>query len=243
MSWHGMSWHALLVCQSMDQSSPLPSLHTMHAGGVWRLVWSQQAPNASALQKWGAQQANSFQVRERSLGMHACSRCNGGTHISSCPGMPGCLRLPERRPTPHRMCTSQRRIQMCSHHSVCIIICYIMTMIVLKSVLTGCLGLGPSHRAPVHAHAFNCLCMHAWCGKRYCPLSVLDQSPASHATTCVPWHHRPCRSSMPWVVAYATSCSSAAGPASALTQPVRPSATAGERAFKYVCMCMCMCMP
>jgi hypothetical protein len=31
--------------------------------GTWRLLWSQQAENASPLRKWGSSQSKNYQVR------------------------------------------------------------------------------------------------------------------------------------------------------------------------------------
>jgi hypothetical protein len=49
--------------------SPTPSpAESELASGTWRLVWSQQAENASALQKWGSKQADSFQIIDAAAG-------------------------------------------------------------------------------------------------------------------------------------------------------------------------------
>jgi hypothetical protein len=48
----------------MEQSNPTnrPAKSRL-VSGTWRLVWSQQAENASPLQKWGSSQSKNYQVR------------------------------------------------------------------------------------------------------------------------------------------------------------------------------------
>ena len=53
----------LSLVERLQKENPTPSPATSPlAGGTWRLLWSQQAENASPLQRWGAQQAESYQV-------------------------------------------------------------------------------------------------------------------------------------------------------------------------------------
>ncbi len=62
---------ALASLLEADNPTPAPARSTL-ASGTWRLVWSQQAESASALQRWGSRQANSFQVS------HAGGEAAGG---------------------------------------------------------------------------------------------------------------------------------------------------------------------
>jgi hypothetical protein len=53
----------LIELLSTDRSSGITKpARSPVVGGTWRLVWSAQADNASALQKFGSRQANSFQI-------------------------------------------------------------------------------------------------------------------------------------------------------------------------------------
>jgi hypothetical protein len=47
----------------MEQSNPTnrPAKSRL-VSGTWRLLWSQQAENASPLQKWGSSQSKNYQV-------------------------------------------------------------------------------------------------------------------------------------------------------------------------------------
>ncbi|KAI8475801.1 MAG: hypothetical protein J3K34DRAFT_516979 [Monoraphidium minutum] len=58
---------SLIALMQTDNPTPDPA-RSPKAGGTWRLVWSQQAENASPLQKWGSQQARSFQIIDASEG-------------------------------------------------------------------------------------------------------------------------------------------------------------------------------
>jgi hypothetical protein len=48
----------------MEQSNPTarPAKSRL-VSGTWRLLWSQQAEDASPLQKWGSSQSKNYQVR------------------------------------------------------------------------------------------------------------------------------------------------------------------------------------
>jgi hypothetical protein len=50
----------------MEQSNPTqrPAKSRL-VSGTWRLLWSQQAEDASPLQKWGSSQSKNYQVRVR----------------------------------------------------------------------------------------------------------------------------------------------------------------------------------
>lgn len=52
---------ALISLLQQDNPTPEPARSLLTAG-TWRLIWSQQAEDASALQKFGSRQAESFQV-------------------------------------------------------------------------------------------------------------------------------------------------------------------------------------
>eukprot|EP00882_Tetradesmus_deserticola_P024896 GHRQ01027248.1.p2 GENE.GHRQ01027248.1~~GHRQ01027248.1.p2 ORF type:complete len:110 (-),score=20.98 GHRQ01027248.1:668-997(-) len=47
----------------MEQSNPTPRpAKSRLVSGTWRLLWSQQAEDASPLQKWGSSQSRNYQV-------------------------------------------------------------------------------------------------------------------------------------------------------------------------------------
>ncbi|KAG2500058.1 hypothetical protein HYH03_002335 [Edaphochlamys debaryana] len=56
---------SLVSLLEQDNPTPAPARSPL-AAGTWRLVWSQQAAGAGALQKWGTKQAESYQVIEAS---------------------------------------------------------------------------------------------------------------------------------------------------------------------------------
>lgn len=58
---------ALVQLMAEDNPTPAPARSAL-ASGRWRLVWSQQAETASALQKWGSRQAESFQIIDAEAG-------------------------------------------------------------------------------------------------------------------------------------------------------------------------------
>ncbi len=58
---------ALVQLMAVDNPTPAPARSPL-ASGRWRLVWSQQAETASALQKWGSRQAESFQLIDAEAG-------------------------------------------------------------------------------------------------------------------------------------------------------------------------------
>lgn len=48
----------MAVISLLEQENPTPKpARSPLVSGTWRLVWSQQADNASPLQKWGSAQA------------------------------------------------------------------------------------------------------------------------------------------------------------------------------------------
>lgn len=49
-------------------ATPAAPARSPLAAGTWRLVWSQQAANASPLQKWGSAQARSYQIIDAAAG-------------------------------------------------------------------------------------------------------------------------------------------------------------------------------
>ncbi|KXZ56530.1 hypothetical protein GPECTOR_1g476 [Gonium pectorale] len=61
---------ALVQLMAQDNPTPAPARSPL-ASGRWRLVWSQQAESASALQKWGSRQAESFQLIDGAEGSAA----------------------------------------------------------------------------------------------------------------------------------------------------------------------------
>ncbi|PNW85211.1 hypothetical protein CHLRE_03g176350v5 [Chlamydomonas reinhardtii] len=61
---------SLVSLLEQDCPTPAPARSPL-ASGNWRLVWSQQAESASALQKWGSKQAESFQVIDAEAGTAA----------------------------------------------------------------------------------------------------------------------------------------------------------------------------
>jgi hypothetical protein len=51
------------VIEQLRQENPTPKpARSPLVGGTWRLVWSQQAADASPLQKWGSAQARCARV-------------------------------------------------------------------------------------------------------------------------------------------------------------------------------------
>ncbi|GAX78326.1 hypothetical protein CEUSTIGMA_g5768.t1 [Chlamydomonas eustigma] len=58
---------SLIQLLALDNPTKAPA-KSEKAAGNWRLIWSQQAPNASPLQKFGSQQANSFQLIDGETG-------------------------------------------------------------------------------------------------------------------------------------------------------------------------------
>ncbi|GLC44333.1 hypothetical protein PLESTB_000481200 [Pleodorina starrii] len=61
---------ALVSLMEQDNPTPAPARSPL-ASGRWRLVWSAQAESASALQKWGSRQAESFQEIDGEAGTAA----------------------------------------------------------------------------------------------------------------------------------------------------------------------------
>ncbi|GBF92568.1 hypothetical protein Rsub_05182 [Raphidocelis subcapitata] len=59
---------SLIGILQTENPTRAPARATERVSGTWRLVWSQQAENASPLQKWGSAQAKSYQVIDAEAG-------------------------------------------------------------------------------------------------------------------------------------------------------------------------------
>lgn len=59
----------LAVIEQLQQDNPTPKpARSPLVSGTWRLVWSQQAEDASPLQKWGSAQTRNYQVIDAEAG-------------------------------------------------------------------------------------------------------------------------------------------------------------------------------